>query len=158
MAAVLSGTPWDQRVKGLLATRPVGNWQKGSGCAPNIDSRRTFGCTFSPVTMGHIRKDHDGVHLDYSVTERQDFDQAVFGLLQLVQQAQREHPDEPRHLHLAIEGHRLPNGDFDLDALELQSKFLIPDGALDQRDHTFLRGEESQAPEQRCSAPEHIPA
>ena len=75
--------------------------------------------------MGHIRKDHDGVHLDYSVTERQDFDQAVFGLLQLVQQAQQEHPDEPRHLHLVIEGHRLPNGDFDLDALELQSKFLM---------------------------------
>jgi hypothetical protein len=75
--------------------------------------------------MGHIRKDHDGVHLDYSVTEGQDFDQAVFGLLQLVQQAQRDHPDEPRHLHLAIERHRLPNGDFDLDALELQSKFLM---------------------------------
>ncbi len=75
--------------------------------------------------MGDIRKDHDGVHLDYSVTERQNFDLAVFGLLQLVQQAQRDHPDEPRHLHLVIEGHRLPNGDFDHDAFELQSKFLM---------------------------------
>ena len=75
--------------------------------------------------MDNIRKDHDGVHLDYLVTERQNFDQAAFGLLQLFQQAQRNYPDEPRHLHLAIEGHRLPNGAFDSDMFELQSKFLM---------------------------------
>ena len=75
--------------------------------------------------MGEIRKDHDGVHLDYCVTEDQNFDGAVFGLLQLLQQAQRDHPDSPRHLHLAVEGHRLPNGAFDPDAFELQSKFLM---------------------------------
>jgi hypothetical protein len=34
-------------------------------------------------------------------------------------------PGQPRHLHLAIKGHRLPNGDFDHDMLELQSKFLM---------------------------------
>lgn len=75
--------------------------------------------------MSQIRKGHDGIHLDYSVPERQGFDQAVFGLLQLVQQAQQDYPDEPRHLHLSIEGHRLSNGDFDLDTFELQSKFLM---------------------------------
>ena len=74
--------------------------------------------------MGNIRKAGDGVHLDYTVTERQNFEQAVYWLLQLLQEAQRDYPDEPRHLHLAIEGHRLPNGDFDHDMLELQSKFL----------------------------------
>lgn len=75
--------------------------------------------------MGLIREDYDGVHLDYSVSARQNFDQAVFGLHQLVQHAQRDHPDAPRHLHLTVEGHRLLNGNFDLDALELQSKFLM---------------------------------
>jgi len=49
--------------------------------------------------MGDIRKNDDGVHLDYTVTERQNFDQAVYCLLQLLQQAQREYPGEPRHLH-----------------------------------------------------------
>ena len=75
--------------------------------------------------MGHIRKDDDGVHLGYTVTERQNFNQAVYWFLQLLQQAQRDYPGQPRHLHLAIEGHRLPNGDFDHDMLELQSKFLM---------------------------------
>jgi len=75
--------------------------------------------------MGHIHQDLDGVHLEYCFTARQDFDQAVFGLLQLLQQAQRDFPDEPRYLHLTIEGHRFPNGDIDLDAHELQSKFLM---------------------------------
>ena len=78
-----------------------------------------------PVTMENINKDNDGVHLNYTVTAKQDFDQAVFGLLQLLQQAQKDYSGEARYLHLFIEGHRLPNGDFDHDALELQSKFLI---------------------------------
>lgn len=75
--------------------------------------------------MSSLRKDYDGVHLDYAFTKQQNFDQAVFGLLQLLQQAQREFPDEARYLHLTIEGHRLGNGDFDHDAFELQSKFLM---------------------------------
>jgi hypothetical protein len=75
--------------------------------------------------MDGIRKDNDGVHLHYCVTERQDFYRAVFGVLQLLQQAQRDYPDQPRHLHLAIEGHRFPNGAFDHDTFELQSKFLM---------------------------------
>ncbi len=73
------------------------------------------------MIIGGIRKDDDAVHLDYIVPERQNFDQAVYWLLQLLQQAQRDYPREPRHLHLAIEGHRLPNGNFDQDMLELQS-------------------------------------
>ncbi len=77
------------------------------------------------MIIGGIRKDYDAVHLDYIVPERQSFDQAVYWLLQLLQRAQRDYPGEPRHLHLAIQGHRLPNGDFDQDMLELQSKFLM---------------------------------
>jgi hypothetical protein len=76
------------------------------------------------MIIGGIRKDDSGVHLDYIVPERQNFDQAVYWLLRFLQQAQRDYPGEPRHLHLAIEGHRLPNGDFDKDMLELQTKFL----------------------------------
>jgi hypothetical protein len=75
--------------------------------------------------MGEIRKDHDGVHLNYTVTERQNLEQAVYWLLQLLQETQRDYTDQPRHLHLAIEGHRLPNGAFDHDMFELQSKFLM---------------------------------
>ena len=95
-------------------------WSARAILSPSIFKRR-----FKAVIMGNIRKDHDGVHLDYSVTQRQNFDQAVFGLLQLVQEAQRDYPDEPRHLQLAVEGHRLPNGAFDSDMFELQSKFLM---------------------------------
>ena len=49
--------------------------------------------------MGDIRKDDDGVYLDYPDTERQNFDPAVYRLLQLLQQAQWEYRGEPRHLH-----------------------------------------------------------
>ena len=77
------------------------------------------------MIIGGIRKDDNGgVYLDYIVQERQNFDHAVHCLLQLLQHAQRDYPGEPRHLRLAIEGHRLPNGDFDNEMMELQTKFL----------------------------------
>ena len=106
-----------RRIKAGFCGHPAGH-------SALIDSR-AFGGNLPQAIMPDIRKDHDGVHLDYSVTERQNFDQAAFGLLQLLQQAQRDYPNEPRHLHLTIEGHRLPNGAFDPDAFELQSKFLM---------------------------------
>ena len=92
-------------------------------CFADVDSR-AFVRTLAPVIIGGIRKDDNGVYLDYIVQERQNFDQAVYCLLQLLQHAQRDYPGEPRHLRLAIEGHRLPNGDFDNEMMELQTKFL----------------------------------
>jgi len=67
-------------------------------CFADVDSS-TFVRSLAPVIMGDIRKDDDGVYLDYPDTERQNFDPAVYRLLQLLQQAQWEYRGEPRHLH-----------------------------------------------------------
>lgn len=75
--------------------------------------------------MSELPPDQGVIQLVYKFTDRQDFNQAAHELLQFLSAAQRDHPNQPRKLHLYIEGHRLPNGNLDLDAMELQSKFLF---------------------------------
>ena len=59
------------------------------------------------------------------VYAHEGFAAAAQTLFKLVQEAQRLHPGQKRTLYLDIEGHRMGEGGFDADMVELQQEFLL---------------------------------
>jgi hypothetical protein len=64
------------------------------------------------------------IAIAHRVLAHEEFDQTAYILLKLLNNAQRKFPGTNRSLFLEIDGHRKPNGDFDDDMLELQTKFM----------------------------------
>ena len=67
----------------------------------------------------------DAVALYHVIYKYEGFEESAQHLFKLVQNAQRRCPDKRRILYLDIEGHRVEDGGFDADMLELQQEFLI---------------------------------
>jgi hypothetical protein len=67
----------------------------------------------------------NSVSIYYVVDERETFEQAARGVLELVRQAQQNFPAWPRAFYLDIEGHTLPDGRLDEDFVEFQQEFLF---------------------------------
>ena len=67
----------------------------------------------------------DAVALYHVVYKHEGFEESAQNLFKLVQNAQRRSPGKKRILYLDIEGHRVEDGDFDADMLELQKEFLL---------------------------------
>jgi hypothetical protein len=61
----------------------------------------------------------------HRVFPHENFEDTARVLLQLLNKAQSDFPDAPRHLYLEIDGHRNSKGEFDDDMLELQTKFTV---------------------------------
>ncbi len=55
----------------------------------------------------------------------QSFDDAATKLFELLQRAQSQFPDVPRHLYIEIDGHSGERGGFDTDFFEFQQEFLL---------------------------------
>ena len=72
-----------------------------------------------------IKSGADAVALYHVIYNHEGFEESAQNLLKLVQQAQRLSPGKKRKLYLDIEGHRVKEGGFDADMLELQNEFLI---------------------------------
>ena len=72
-----------------------------------------------------IQFEGDSVALYYCVKAKEGFTSAAQYLFNLVNQAQRLHPDRKRVLYLDIDGHRNSQGGFDSDMLEVQKEFLL---------------------------------
>ena len=67
----------------------------------------------------------DAVALYHVIYKHEGFEESAQNLFKLVQNAQRRSPDKKRMLYLDIEGHRVEDGGFDADMLELQKEFLL---------------------------------
>ena len=67
----------------------------------------------------------DAVALYHIIYEHEGFEDSAQNLFKLVQQAQSLSPGKKRKLYLDIEGHRVKEGGFDDDMLELQKDFLF---------------------------------
>lgn len=67
----------------------------------------------------------DAVALYHVIYKHEGFEESAQNLFKLVQQAQRLSPGKKRKLYLDIEGHRVEEGGFDADMLELQKEFLL---------------------------------
>lgn len=67
----------------------------------------------------------EGIALYHLVKANETFDDAAEMLLQIVQLAAREHPGQPRHLYLDIDGHRNEEGGWDHDMFELYKGFIL---------------------------------
>ncbi len=65
-----------------------------------------------------------GVAIYHIVYARETFEQAAPILLKLVAEAQKNYPDQPRHLYLDIDGHKNKAGGWDTDMWELQMNFV----------------------------------
>ncbi|MCI8466686.1 MAG: HNH endonuclease [Bacilli bacterium] len=59
------------------------------------------------------------------VYENETFKDAANAIIELTREAQKQHPNKIRVLYLDIDGHRLENGAFDHDMLELQYNFIM---------------------------------
>jgi HNH endonuclease. len=68
---------------------------------------------------------HKGVAIYHYVYKHEDFIITANILFKLLQNAQRQFPDKPRHLYLDIEGHRNNLGGYDNDMFEIQRYFLL---------------------------------
>jgi hypothetical protein len=68
------------------------------------------------------------VAIYHRVYAHETFEQTVPKLVKLVQSAQHQQPDKPRHLYLDIDGHKLPDGAWDRDMWELQYHFIMEGG------------------------------
>ena len=55
----------------------------------------------------------------------QSFDDAATELFELLQRAQSQFPDVPRHLYVEIDGHSGERTGFDADFFEFQQEFLL---------------------------------
>ena len=55
----------------------------------------------------------------------QSFDDAATELFKLLQRAQSQFPDVPRHLYIEIDGHSGERAGFDADFFEFQQEFLL---------------------------------
>ena len=67
----------------------------------------------------------NAVALYHVIYKHEGFEETAQNLFKLVQQAQRLSPGKKRKLYLDIEGHRVKEGGFDADMLELQKEFLL---------------------------------
>ena len=67
----------------------------------------------------------DAVALYHIIYEHEGFEDSAQNLFKLVQQTQSLSPGKKRKLYLDIEGHRVKEGGFDDDMLELQKDFLF---------------------------------
>jgi hypothetical protein len=67
----------------------------------------------------------DAVALYHIIYQHEGFEESAQNLFKLVQQAERQRPGKNRKLFLDIEGHRIKEGGFDADMLELQKEFLL---------------------------------
>ncbi len=72
-----------------------------------------------------IESGADAVALYHVIYKHEGFEESAQNLFKLVQNAQRRSPDKKRMLYLDIEGHRVEDGDFDAEMLELQKEFLL---------------------------------
>lgn len=77
-----------------------------------------------PRLPGLPRPDGDGVAIYHRMKSREDFAETARILALLVKKAIREHPGQPRHLFLDIDGHRNDAGGYDHDAFELMAHFI----------------------------------
>lgn len=79
------------------------------------------------------KPEHPGIWMNFDNTisiyhivgKNDSFEKAALDLFDLVLDAQRRFPNWPRALYLDIEGHVLPNGQFEEDFVELQQDFLF---------------------------------
>ena len=67
----------------------------------------------------------DAVALYHVIYKHEGFEESAQNLFKLVQQVQRLSPGKKRKLYLDIDGHRVKEGGFDADMLELQKEFLL---------------------------------
>jgi len=65
------------------------------------------------------------VVIAHQVLAHENFDKAAQTLLSLLHCAQRQCPGAERVLYLDLEGHTNPDGGFDDDMYELQTKFMV---------------------------------
>ncbi|WP_251178664.1 hypothetical protein [Adlercreutzia agrestimuris] len=65
------------------------------------------------------------VAIYHRVMRREGFEETAKTLLQLVRDAQKKMPDEPRDLYLDIDDHRNEAGGFDSEMVELQREFVL---------------------------------
>ena len=64
------------------------------------------------------------VVISHRIFAHENFDKAAQTLLRLLHRAQLQSPGAERVLFLDIDGHTNPNGGFDDDMFELQTKFM----------------------------------
>ena len=72
-----------------------------------------------------IESSGDAVAIYHIIYENEGFEESAQNLFKLVQKAQSLSPGKKRKLFLDIEGHRVKEGGFDADMLELQKEFLL---------------------------------
>lgn len=60
-----------------------------------------------------------------SIRPDESFDDAATELFELLQRAQAQFPDVPRHLYIEIDGHSGERAGFDTDFFEFQQEFLL---------------------------------
>jgi len=72
-----------------------------------------------------IESGADAVALYHIIYEHEGFEDSAQNLFKLVKQAQRLSPGKKRKLFLDIEDHRVKEGYFDADMIELQKDFLL---------------------------------
>jgi len=71
-----------------------------------------------------MKNPSNNIAIAHLVLAHENFDRTAQILLQLLSEAQHQHPGKKRYLFLKIDGHRNSNGGFDDDMHELQSKFM----------------------------------
>ncbi len=72
-----------------------------------------------------IESGANAIALYHVIYKHEGFEESAQNLFKLVKNAQRRCPDKKRMLYLDIEGHRVEDGGFDADMLELQKEFLL---------------------------------
>ncbi|WP_043891123.1 HNH endonuclease [Paenibacillus sp. Aloe-11] len=68
---------------------------------------------------------NSGVAIYHVVYEHEDFDTSANIIVKLLQNAQKQSPNQKRYLYLDIEGHKNSKGGFDHDMFELQKDFAL---------------------------------
>jgi hypothetical protein len=72
-----------------------------------------------------IEKENGNLIIYHKIFRHEKFERCVQVMLELVQDAQKRFPDQPRILFLDIEGHRAKDGSFDSDMWEFISQFML---------------------------------
>lgn len=74
--------------------------------------------------MNNIKIEKEYIAIYHVVRKSEKFDKVANDLLDLIKEASVKFPNKKRMLYLDIEGHRNKEGGFDLDMLDIQTKFL----------------------------------
>ena len=82
-------------------------------------------CTMIQRREPRIESKGDTVAIYHVIYENEGFEDSAQNLFRLIQQAQSLSPGKERVLYLDIDGHRVKEGGFDADMLELQKEFLL---------------------------------